>query len=41
MHRQRIKLHVNQGQTNSMEIKKESDRDVASLPYYLTYMEII
>jgi len=39
--KQRVKLHFNQGETDSVEIKREPDRDVAYHPYYLIYMESV
>ena len=40
---QRVKLRLNQGETDSavLRLEEESDRDVACHPYYLTYMEKI
>ena len=40
---QRVKLRLNQGETDSavLRLEEESDRDVACHPYYLIYMENI
>ena len=35
--RRRVKLRLNQGETDSVRLEEESDRDVACHPYYLTY----
>ena len=38
---QRVKLRPNQGKSTMIRLEKESDRDVARHPYYLTYMKNI
>ena len=38
---QRVKLHLNQGETNSVQIGRGVRQGFACHPYYLTYMENI